>query len=65
MGFGRILRDSAGRFLRIDPASGKEKSSYYSGQDMSSTRLGYLATGGFFYGFNTKTRVLTKYASWW
>lgn len=56
---------SAGRFLRIDPSNGNVQSTFYSGTDMSNTRLGYLVGGGFFYGFNTRTRVLTKYAAWW
>jgi hypothetical protein len=55
----------AGRFLRLDPATGGVQKSFYSGSDMSNERLGYLATGGYFYGFDTKTRVLTKYAAWW
>jgi hypothetical protein len=56
---------SAGRFLRVDPATGSVQASFYSGTDMSNTRLGYIVTGGYFYGFDTKTRMLTKYAAWW
>jgi len=55
----------AGRFLRIDPATGAVQSSFFSGSDMSHTRLAYLVTGGYFYGFDTKTRAVTKYAAWW
>jgi hypothetical protein len=57
---------SAGRFLKIDPATGSTQASFYNnGADMSNTRLGYAVGGGTFYGFDTKTRVLTKYAAWW
>ncbi len=56
---------SAGRFERIDPATGSVQSTFYSGTDMTNTRLGYLVGGGSFYGWNTRTRVLTKYAAWW
>jgi hypothetical protein len=56
----------AGRFLKVDPATGSTQASFYdNGADLSSTRLGYLVAGGSFYGFDTKRRVLTKYAAWW
>ncbi len=60
-----VYDGSAQRFLRVDPATGSTQRSFYAGADLSSTRIGYIVTGGFFYGFDTKTRVLTKYAAWW
>ena len=55
----------AGRFLRLDPATGSTQGSFYSGGDISSTRVAYPVSGGSFYAFDTQTRVLTKYAPWW
>ena len=55
----------AGQFLKVDPASGSIQKTFYTGSDMSNTRLGYLVAGGYFYGFDTRSRVLTKYATWW
>jgi hypothetical protein len=56
---------SAGRFLRIDPATGSTQRSFYSGADISSTRVAYLVSGGAFYSFDTNTRMLTRYVPWW
>jgi hypothetical protein len=56
---------SSSSFVRIDPASGAIQSSFYSGTDPSQARYAYRISGGSFYGFDTKTRVLTKYAAWW
>ena len=60
-----VYDGKAGRFLKVDPLTARVQKSFYSGSDMSHTRLGYLLNGGYFYGFDTKTRVLTKYAAWW
>ena len=51
-------------FVRIDPATTSTQGSF-SGSDPSSTRFAYRVSGGSFYGFDTKTRLLTKYAAWW
>ena len=55
----------ASSFVRIDPATAATQASFYSAEDTSSSRFAYRISGGFFYGFNTKTRVLTKYSAWW
>jgi len=60
-----LFDGKAQRFLKVDPVTGSVQKSFYSGSSMSNTRLGYLPNGGYFYGFDTKTRVLTKYAAWW
>jgi hypothetical protein len=60
-----VYDSSAGRFLRIDPVTGSTQGSFYSGADISNTRVAYPVSGGSFYAFDTKTRVLTRYAPWW
>ncbi|HVO40280.1 MAG TPA: hypothetical protein VMV03_14715 [Spirochaetia bacterium] len=56
---------SSSSFLRIDPTTGGIQSSFFVGSDPSETKFAYRASGGSFYGFDTKSRALTKYASWW
>ena len=51
--------------LRIDPSTGTTQNSFYLGSDPSTVRFAYRISGGSFYGFNTKTRTLTKYTQWW
>lgn len=64
---GSILAYDAGSssFVRIDPSTGSTQSSMFDGKDQSSMRYAYRISGGSFYGFNTKSRVLMKYAAWW
>jgi hypothetical protein len=52
-------------YIRIDPADGSIQSSLYSSVGPRETRFAYRASGDSFYGFDTKSRVLTKYAAWW
>jgi hypothetical protein len=56
---------AASSFVRIDPATASTQASFSSSQDPSQSRFAYRISGGFFYGFDTKTRVLTKYSAWW
>lgn len=56
---------SAASFLKINPADGSIEKSFYSATDAKDTRFAYRANGGSFYGFDSKTRILTKYGSWW
>ncbi|MGD0725136.1 MAG: hypothetical protein ABSB63_06180 [Spirochaetia bacterium] len=52
------------RYVRINPATGSIQDSLYS-VNPQDTRFAYRVSGGEFYGFNTKNRVLTKYTAWW
>ena len=52
------------RYVRIDPANAKTQDSFYS-SNPQDTRFAYRVSGGDFYGFNTKSRILTKYVAWW
>jgi hypothetical protein len=56
---------SSSSFVRIDPTTGGIQGSFFVGSDPSETRFAYRAGGGSFYGFDTKSRVLTKYTAWW
>ncbi len=56
---------SAASFVKINPADGSIQSSFYSATDPKDTRFAYRTGGGSFYGFDTKSRVLTKYGAWW
>lgn len=52
------------RYVRIDPTDASTQDSLYSVRPQQS-RFAYRISGGDFYGFDTKSRVLTKYAAWW
>jgi len=57
---------SSSSLVQINPSNGSIKNSFFSPtNDPSQTRFAYRASGGSFYGFNTKSRILTKYAAWW
>ncbi|HVP19897.1 MAG TPA: hypothetical protein VMU36_12970 [Spirochaetia bacterium] len=56
---------SSSSFVRIDPSTASIQNSLASSTDPSETRYAYRIGGGSFYGFNTKSRVLTKYTQWW
>jgi hypothetical protein len=52
------------RYVRIDPADASDQDSLYSTRPQDA-RFAYRVSGGEFYGFDTKSRVLTKYTAWW
>ncbi len=53
-------------FVEIDPSTGSiVKSLLSSSNDSSRIRYAYRVNGGSFYGFDTRTRTLTKYTQWW
>jgi hypothetical protein len=56
---------SSASFVRINPANGSTQSSFYSATDPSNTTFAYRVNGGSFYGFDQKSRILTKYGAWW
>ncbi len=56
---------SSSSFVKIDPSTGATQARLISSVDPKNTRFAYAGTGGSFYAFDTDTRVLTKYASWW
>jgi hypothetical protein len=55
----------AASFVRINPADGSTQSSFYSATDPSNVTFAYRVNGGSFYGFDQKSRILTKYGTWW
>jgi hypothetical protein len=55
----------AASFVKINPSDGSVEASFYSATDARDTRFAYRVKGGSFYGFDTKTRILTKYGAWW
>lgn len=56
---------SAASFVQINPTNGSTVKSFYSATDPQNTRFAYRIGGGSFYGFDTNSRVLTKYGAWW
>lgn len=52
-------------FVRINPADASIQGTFSTQQKSSETRFAYAPGGGAFYSFDPRTRVLTKYASWW
>lgn len=52
------------RYVRIDPKDASDQDSLYSIRP-PDTRFAYRISGGEFYGFDTKSRILTKYTAWW
>lgn len=52
-------------YVRINPADGSTQSSFYTGTRSQQPRFAYRVSGGSFYGFDTRTRILTKYSAWW
>ena len=52
-------------YVRINPADASTRSSFYSGSKNQQSRFAYSVSGGLFYGFDTQTRILTKYVAWW
>lgn len=53
-------------FVRIDPRSGSTKDSFSTSSNLGdNTTYAYLAEGGSFFVFDSKARVLSKYAQWW
>jgi hypothetical protein len=56
---------SSSSYVRINPADGSIQNSYYSGTKTEQPRFAYRADGGSFYGFDKKSRILTKYTAWW
>jgi hypothetical protein len=52
-------------YVRIDPATASTQASFYSGTDPSNVQFAYRVSGGSFYGYDSKTRQLTKYSAWW
>jgi hypothetical protein len=52
-------------YVRINPADASAQSSFYSSVRPQETRFAYRVSGGSFYEFDAKSRVLTKYAAWW
>ncbi|MGA2764362.1 MAG: hypothetical protein ABSG17_13465 [Spirochaetia bacterium] len=64
---GGILAYDAGAssFVKIDPATGNNQNSLFSGTDPTEAHFGYDPSGGAFYAFDVSSRVLTKYTAWW
>jgi hypothetical protein len=54
----------AARYVRIDPADASIRGSLYSTKSKNA-RFAYRIGGGEFYGFDTDSRILTKYVAWW
>ena len=52
-------------FVRIDPSTGATQSEFSSGNESSETTYAYRVGGKSFYGFDSKTRQLTRYSAWW
>ena len=55
----------ASSFVKIDPATGNNQNSFFSGTDPSEANYGYDPSGASFYAFDVNARVLTKYTAWW
>lgn len=53
------------RYVRINPADASLQSSFYSSVKPQDVRFAYRVSGDSFYGFDKKTRILTKYTAWW
>lgn len=64
---GGILAYDAGAssFVKIDPVTGNNQSSFFSGTDPTEAHFGYDPSGGSFYTFDVNSRVLIKYTAWW
>jgi len=56
---------NAASFVKINPSDGSIEKSFYSATDAKDTRFAYRVGGGSFYGFDTQSRILTKYGAWW
>ncbi len=52
-------------FVRMDPATADTQGSFIASQGTSNTRFAYRTSGGVFYVFDTRSRVLSKYKAWW
>ncbi len=60
--------EAAQSFVRLDPATMSTTASFYAPADpksMEHIRFAYRLSGGSFYEYDPKTRVITEYASWW
>jgi hypothetical protein len=51
-------------YVRVDPTDASTQASLYSTSSKDG-RFAYRTSGGEFYGFDRKSRILTKYVAWW
>ncbi|MGO9409629.1 MAG: hypothetical protein ACLQCB_02630 [Spirochaetia bacterium] len=56
---------NAASFVKINPSDGSTQASFHSSTDPKNVRFAYRSGGSSFYGFDTMSRVLTKYGAWW